>query len=147
MPDICAAIGLAQIRKYENFLIKERERVAKGYQAFFSKSKLFELPPLEDESRKSCYHLFALRIKNCKEEQRDLIIDEITKKGVAVNVHFMPMPMLTLFKDLGYRTKDYPVAFDNYAREISLPIYPQLSNEQVEYICDVVFESVKMIIK
>ena len=138
MPDVCAAIGLAQIRKYDSLLIKERERDARAYHAFFSKYIQFELPPLEDENRKSCFHLYALRLNNCTEDQRDLIIEEITQKGVAVNVHFIPMPMLTVFKNLGYKIEDYPVAYDNYSREISLPIYPQLTNEQVEYICEVV---------
>jgi dTDP-4-amino-4,6-dideoxygalactose transaminase len=146
MPDVCAAIGLAQIRKYDSLLIKERERVARAYHTFFSKYKQFELPPLEDENRKSCFHLYALRLNNCKEEQRDLIIEEITQKSVAVNVHFIPMPMLTVFKNLGYKIEDYPVAYDNYSREISLPIYPQLTNDQVEYICEVVLASYKKVV-
>jgi dTDP-4-amino-4,6-dideoxygalactose transaminase len=141
LPDLCAAVGLAQIRKYDGFLIKERERVARAYHTFFSKYKQFELPPLEDDVRKSCFHLYALRINSCKEEQRDLIIEEITQKGVAVNVHFIPMPMLTLFKNLGYKIEDYPVAYANYSREISLPIYPQLTNEQIDYICEAVLAS------
>ena len=146
MPDVCAAIGLAQIRKYDSLLIKERERVARAYHAFFSKHAQFELPPLENENRKSCFHLYALRLKNCTEEQRDLIIEEITQKGVAVNVHFIPMPMLTVFKNLGYKIEDYPVAYDNYSREISLPIYPQLTNDHVEYICEVVLASYKKVV-
>lgn len=141
MPDVCAAIGLAQIRKYDSLLIKERERVARAYHGFFSRFKYFELPPLEDENRKSCFHLYALRLNNCTEYQRDLILEEISKKGVAVNVHFIPMPMLTVFKNLGYKIGDYPVAYHNYSREISLPIYPQLTNEQLEYICEVVLSS------
>ena len=99
------------------------------------------MPPLEDENRKSCFHLYALRLKSCKEEQRDLIIEEITQKGVAVNVHFIPMPMLTVFKNLGYKMENYPVAYDNFSREISLPIYPQLTNAQVDYICESVLIS------
>jgi dTDP-4-amino-4,6-dideoxygalactose transaminase len=141
MPDVCAAIGLAQIRKYESLLLKERERVARSYHTFFSKHELFELPPFGDANRKSCFHLYALRLKKCTEVQRDLIIEEITQKGVAVNVHFIPMPMLTLFKNLGYNIEDYPVSYDNYSREISLPIYPQLTNEQIDYICEVVLAS------
>jgi len=141
MPDVCAAIGLAQIRMYNSLLLVERERVARSYHSFFSKHQHFELPPLEDESRKSCFHLYALRLKNCTEVQRDSIIEEITQKGVAVNVHFIPMPMLTVFKNLGYKIEDYPVAYDNYSREISLPIYPQLKNEQIDYICEAVLAS------
>jgi dTDP-4-amino-4,6-dideoxygalactose transaminase len=146
MPDVCAAIGLAQIRKYDSLLLQERERVARSYHAFFSKYKQFELPPLEDENRKSCFHLYALRLKNCTEVQRDSIIEEITQKGVAVNVHFIPMPMLTVFKNLGYKIEDYPVAYDNYSREISLPIYPQLTNEQIDYICEAVLASYKKVV-
>jgi dTDP-4-amino-4,6-dideoxygalactose transaminase len=146
LPDVCAAIGLAQIRKYDSLLIKERERVARAYHAFFSKYKQFELPPLEDENRKSCFHLYALRLNNCTENQRDLIIEEITQKGVAVNVHFIPMPMLAVFKNLGYKIQDYPVAYDNYAREISLPIYPQLTDEQIAFICEAVLNAYNKII-
>ena len=146
MPDICAAIGLAQIRKYKDVLLVERERVARQYQEFFSKHLFFQLPLLEDDERKSCFHLYALRLYNCTEQQRDLIIEEITQRGVAVNVHFVPMPMLTLFKNLGYKIEDYPVAYDNYSREISLPIYPQLTNEQVEYICEAVLTSYRKVI-
>ena len=146
MPDVCAAIGLAQIRKYNSSLLVERERVARSYHSFFSKHEQFELPPLEDENRKSCFHLYALRLNSCKEEQRDLIIEEITQKGVAVNVHFIPMPMLTVFKNLGYKIENYPVAYGNYSREISLPIYPQLTNEQIDYICEAVLASYKKVV-
>ena len=146
MPDVCAAIGLAQIRKYDSVLIRERERVARSYHTFFSQHEQFELPPLEDENRKSCFHLYALRLKNCTEVQRDSIIDEITQNGVAVNVHFIPMPMLTVFKNLGYKIEDYPVAYDNYSREISLPIYPQLTNEQIDYICEAMLASYKKVV-
>lgn len=146
MPDVCAAIGLAQIRKYDSLLLQERERVARSYHAFFSKHEQFELPPLEDENRKSCFHLYALRLKNCTVVQRDSIIEEITQKGVAVNVHFIPMPMLTVFRNLGFKIEDYPVAYDNYSREISLPIYPQLTNEQIDYICEVVLASHKKVV-
>lgn len=146
LPDVCAAIGLAQIRKYDSELLRERERVARSYHTFFSKHEQFELPPLEDENRKSCFHLYALRLKKCTEVQRDSIIEEITKKGVAVNVHFIPMPMLTVFKNLGFKIEDYPVAYDNYAREISLPIYPQLTNEKIDYICEAVLASHKKVV-
>lgn len=146
LPDLCAAVGLAQIRKYESELLKERKRIALRYQDFFKIYSFFQLPPLEDENRQSCYHLYALRINDISEEQRDVIIEKIIETGVSVNVHFIPMPMLTLFKNLGYDIKDYPVAYDNYSREISLPIYPQLTNKQVDYICESVLNSYKQVI-
>ena len=70
--------------------------------------------------------------------QRDAMIDEIAKSEVAVNVHFIPMPMLTLFKNLGYKIEDYPQAYNNYKCEISLPIYPQLTDEQVKFVIETV---------
>lgn len=147
MPDICAAIGLAQIRKYNDVLLVERERVARRYHTFFSKYSFFQLPLLEESDRKSCFHLYALRINSITEIQRDAIIEEITLTGVSVNVHFIPMPMLTVFKDLGYKIEDFPIAYNNYSREISLPIYPQLTNEEVDYICNAILTSYKKVIQ
>lgn len=146
MPDLCAAVGLAQIRKYDNILLKERERVADAYSDFFSKHSCFELPPLENKTKKSSYHIYALRIKNITEVQRDKMIELITETGVSVNVHFIPMPMLTVFKNIGYDINNYPSAFDNYSREISLPIYPQLNSVQIDYICNAVLDAYNSVI-
>ena len=144
MPDINAAIGLSQLRKYDA-LLKERERVALKYQNFFSKYSFFETPILKDDNRKSSFHIYPLRINKCSEEKRDLLIELISKKNVSVNVHFIPMPMLTLFKNLGYKISKYPVSYDNFSREISLPIYPQLVDKQIEFVCKTVLESYKKI--
>lgn len=145
MADVNAAIGLAQIRKYDK-LLKERKRVFQLYNEAFSKYDWAILPPKEKDGRETSYHLYALRIKNITEEKRDAMIDEIAKQEVAVNVHFIPMPMLTFFKQQGYNIDDYPVAYDNFKMEISLPIYPQLSNDQVQYVIEAVvsaYEKVK----
>ena len=141
MPDVCAAIGLAQIKKYDHNLLLERKRVFDTYSHAFSQFSWTQLPPQDNDRIQSSYHLYALRLKNVTEAQRDAIIDEIAKCGVAVNVHFIPMPMLTLFKNLGYKIEDFPISFDNYSREISLPIYPQLNTEQVEYVIQSVIGS------
>lgn len=135
MPDVCAAIGLAQIRNYD-WILAERRRVFNLYTELLGKYNWVQLPPQDNDNQTSSYHLFALRIYNITEVQRDLMIDGISNQGIAVNVHFIPMPMLTFFKELGYKIEDYPVAFDNYSREISLPIYPQLSNVQIKFIVD-----------
>lgn len=135
MPDICAAIGLAQIKIYTEVIMPERRRVAKKYHEFFSKKSWAQVPVMEDEKRTSCYHLYALRINDITEQERDDMMVSIAEDEVSVNVHFIPMPLLTLFKNLGYRIEDYPVSYDNYSREISLPIYPQLTDEQIDYIC------------
>lgn len=134
MPDVCAAIGLAQMRKYKEDLMPARERVVQHYLDFFSKKLWVVLPPVEDEHRSTSFHLFQLRIKGLSEEQRDEMIQILARAGVSSNVHFIPIPMLTYFKELGYRIEDYPNAYNNYKNEISLPLYPQLTNEQCSYI-------------
>ena len=144
MPDVNAAIGLAQIREYEHIL-KERKRVFHLYDEAFRKYNWAILPPLSKQERETSYHLYALRIKDITEEQRDAIINKIAEKEVAVNVHFIPMPMLTFFKEMGYKIEDYPQAYANFKGEISLPIYPQLSNEQVQFVIDCVVEAVEEI--
>lgn len=138
LADVNAAIGLAQIRKYED-LLKERKRVFTRYNDTLKQYDWALTPPAITPGKESSYHVYALRIKDVTEQQRDEIIQEIAKSEVAVNVHFVPMPMLTLFREMGYDIKDYPQAYRNYAHEISLPIYPQLTDEQADFvICSVV---------
>ncbi len=137
MADVNAAIGLAQMREYKKLLTK-RKKIFQTYDKAFGNYKWAILPPSVKEGKESSYHLYALRIKNFTEEQRDAMIEEITKREIAVNVHFIPMPMLSFFKGLGYNIDDYPQAYKNYSCEISLPIYPQLTQEQVELIIDAV---------
>ena len=143
MPDICAAVVLAQLKKYNNELIPSRKHIALKYAEAFHDSNWAILPPLHDRHRETSYHLFPLRIKNITEAQRDQIIEDITASGVSVNVHFIPLPILTCFKNMGYRIGNYPVAYRLYANEISLPIYPQLSDEDVDIIIQTVKTAVQ----
>lgn len=146
LPDVLAAIGLAQIRKYDDVLLKERERVFDFYNQAFTARSWAQVPPYNVEGSTSSFHLYPLRIKNITESQRDTIIEKITEKGVSVNVHFQPLPLLTVFKQKGYKIEDYPVAYNNYISEISLPIYPQLNNIQCSYIVDSVLHAVNEVI-
>ncbi|MBS1735384.1 MAG: DegT/DnrJ/EryC1/StrS family aminotransferase [Bacteroidetes bacterium] len=143
MPDICAAIGLAQIRKYSSQILIRRKQIAQQYQAAFQNFKWFKSPHLLTEERESSYHLFPLRIDQCAEKQRDSIIQELFSKGISVNVHFIPLPMLTLFRDIGFDIKDFPNAYRHYQCEISLPIYPQLQNTEVSFIIQSVISAVE----
>ncbi len=140
LADVNAAIGLAQIRKYED-LLKERKRVFTRYNDALKQYDWALTPPAVTPGKESSYHVYALRIKDVTEQQRDEIIQEIAKLEVAVNVHFVPMPMLTLFREKGYDIKDYPQAYRNYAHEISLPIYPQLTDEQADFVIRTVVEA------
>lgn len=145
MADVNAAIGLAQIRQYDK-LLAERKRVFMAYDKAFCNCSWAVTPPACTADKESSYHIYALRIKDITEEQRDAVIQEISKHEVAVNVHFIPMPMLTLFHDLGYDIKDYPQAYQNFAHEISLPIYPQLDDEKVQFVIDTVVEAYNKIV-
>lgn len=140
MADVNAAIGLAQIRQYDN-LLQERQRIFHKYNDAFSKFDWAVLPPEKENGRRTSYHIYALRINNFTEEQRNAMIEEITNHDVSVNVHFIPMPMLTFFKDLGYDIINYPVAYNNYKSEISLPIFPQLTDEEVDYVIKTVVDA------
>jgi dTDP-4-amino-4,6-dideoxygalactose transaminase len=140
MPDICAAIGLVQLKKYENQLLPERKRVVDHYRKFFSNFDWAILPPYDNEEKNSSHHLFQLRIKDCDELQRNEIIAYAAKKEVSTNVHFIPLPMLTLFKKIN-TIDNYSGAYNCYKNEISLPVYPQLTEEQLETVCSTVKEA------
>lgn len=145
MPDIGAAIGLAQFRKYSSLILPERERVFSAYNELLSRYAWAELPPFQSEEKRSSCHVYALRIKDISEAQRDAMIEKIAATGVSVNVHFQPLPLLTVFRERGYRIGDHPVANDAYAREISLPVYPELDQEKIEYIVKAVVDAYKAV--
>jgi dTDP-4-amino-4,6-dideoxygalactose transaminase len=146
MADVNAAIGLAQIREYPE-LLKERKRVFTTYMKAFEHCSWAVVPPSVAGEKESSYHIYALRINDFTEEQRDRMIDEIAKSGVAVNVHFIPMPMLSFFKSLGYDIKDYPQAYENFKGEISLPVYPQLDDEKLDFIIKTVKAAYETVIR
>lgn len=147
MPDLNAAIALAQMRKYKSKMLPKRLEIAETYQAEFEKNDWAITPIIRDAERISCGHLYPLRIKNISEEQRDLIISKIADQGVSVNVHFIPLPMLTVFKELGFDILDFPIAFRMYSNEISLPIYPDMENETIKRVCSVVIDAVESVIE
>ena len=147
MPDICAAIGLAQIRKYASELLPERHRIFQQYNRAFGKQDWAILPPYDANDRLTSCHLYLLRIRDIGEEERDEMIRSISEAGVGVNVHYIPMPMLTLFKSLGYRMEDYPNTYRLYANEISLPIYNGLTEEKVAYVIETVVRAYESVVR
>ncbi|APM38402.1 DegT/DnrJ/EryC1/StrS family aminotransferase [Clostridium kluyveri] len=133
MADINAALGLVQLRRYSNML-QRRKNIFEIYSSILSQKEWAILPFKEDKNMETSYHLYPLRIKELKEEQRDEIIKTLAEKGIAVNVHFIPLPMFTLYKCLGYSIEDYPNAYEQYANEITLPLYSTLLPEDAEYV-------------
>ena len=142
MTDIQASLGLVALKYYDETLAK-RKFIVETYLDALKNKEWAELPVFQDNLRQSSYHLFMLRIKNIDENVRNKIIQEITETSVAVNVHFQPLPLLTAYKSRSYKIENYPVAFDNYSREISLPVYEDLSDEQIEYVIKNVIKSVE----
>ena len=143
MPDICAAIGLAQMRKYPSELLPDRKRMFELYQSAFTQDAWAILPRVRDAERDSSCHLYMLRIAGADEARRDAIMQYLTHAGVGVNVHYIPMPMLTLFKDRGYTMSDYPKTYELYSDEISLPLYNGLSDAHIAEVIETVRAAVE----
>lgn len=134
MTDVVAAIGLVQFERYPAMLERRKEIIGKYDEAF----KSLGCMPLEhytDESSSSG-HLYLLRIPNTDEERRNQLIVAMAEKGVATNVHYKPLPMMTAYKKLGFSIKDYPNAYHQYENEITLPLHTSLSDEDIIYIID-----------
>lgn len=146
MTDICAALGLVELERYDNDTLIKRKQIFDWYTAELSKHSWAQLPEYENDEKVSCYHLYPLRIKGIKEEQRDEIIRNIFDHDVSVNVHFIPVPMMSFYKKLGYDVHDYPVTYDNYSREISLPVFYDLSAEQANTVLNAVVNSVTSVL-
>ena len=146
MTDIMASIGLVELSRYEDNTLHYRKCIYDQYTDAFSRYGWAELPIYETEDRKSSYHVYCLRVKGITEQQRDEIIQRIFDRDVSVNVHFQPLPLLSAFKNKGYKIEDYPVAYDNYCREISLPVWYGLSEEMVKTVIDAVICSVEEVL-
>ncbi len=145
MPDILASIGLVEIDRYRDTL-KRRKEIFDSYNNLLSEFDWAELPVFEDDERISSYHLYLLRIKNVSYAQRNEIINTIFAKGVSVNVHYKPLPLLSIYKNKGYQIENYPIAKDAFDRVITLPVYFDLSNEDVAYVANTVAASVKQVL-
>lgn len=134
MTDIMAGIGLAQIARYPK-LVERRHQIISKYNEAFKDLPIMVLNH-KDENHRSSGHLYLTRIKGINEEQRNEIIIKMAERGIACNVHYKPLPMLTAYKKLGFDIANYPNAYDFYRNEITLPLYSKLTDEQVEYIIE-----------
>jgi dTDP-4-amino-4,6-dideoxygalactose transaminase len=164
MTDLSAAIGLVELERYDNDILLKRKHICETYSKAFEKYGWAQLPVLTSSTDlpnslpdqmnsgirageiSTCYHLYPLRIKGVSEAQRDTIIKEIFDCDVSVNVHFIPLPMMSFYKNLGYDIKNYPLTFDNYSREISLPVFYDLTDEMIDTVVNAVIKSVEKII-
>ena len=134
MTDIMAAIGLRQLDRYLDLLKRRNDIIAK-YDAVCDELGLLHLNHHTADGDSS-NHLYIMRVPNAEEKERNDYIIQLAEMGVSTNVHYKPLPMMTAYKTLGADIKDYPNAFDYYRNEITLPLHTNLSDEDVEYICE-----------
>ncbi len=144
MTDLQAAIGLVELERYQENL-NRREEIFELYDQGFAPFSWAITPLYKTESKTSSFHLYQLRINGITEEQRDEIMQGIFDQDVSVNVHFLPLPTLTAYKKRGYKMEDYPETWNKYHNEISLPVYFNLTNEQVQQVLNAVITSVNKV--
>ena len=135
MTDIMAGIGLRQLDRYPGLLKRRKEIIARYDETCdeLGISHLIHHIPDMDSSN----HLYLIRIPGITEEERNALIIKMAEQGVATNVHFKPLPMMTAYKALGWDIKDFPNAYDYYHNLISLPLHTRLSDEDVDWVCTV----------
>ena len=146
MTDLSAAIGLIELERYYNDTQLKRKQIFDWYNNAFSKDSRFQIPIHITDTKNGCSHLYPLRIKGITEVQRDAIMKEIFDCDVSVNVHFIPVPSTSFYKNLGYDIQNYPITYDNFSREISLPVFYDLSSEQTQTVINAVINSVNKIL-
>lgn len=133
MTDIMAAIGLVQLKRYPE-LLEKRYALVRRYNELLADCGVEYAPHLRENETSSC-HLYLTRLLGKTVEQRNAVIEALAEQGIATNVHYKPLPMLTAYKNLGFDIQDYPNAYAQYANEITLPLYSTLTEEDVEQVC------------
>lgn len=133
MTDIMAALGLGQLQRYPSLLKRRREIIAMYDEGL--KDCNVELLKHFSDDYSSNGHLYMVRLLGKNEAERNRIIKQMAQKGIATNVHFKPLPLLTAYKKMGFDIKDYPNAYAQYKNEITLPLHTLLRDEEVKYIC------------
>ena len=150
MTDIMAGIGLAQLKRYPE-LMHRRRQIIGAYNAALGMSAAeaaagcrygmvngVQVQVLDHygPDHSSSGHLYPVRISGMDVEERNAVIVKMAERGIACNVHYKPLPMMTAYKALGYDIKDFPNAYDQYRNEITLPLHTHLSDEDVQYVMD-----------
>lgn len=141
MTDIAAAMGLKQLARFDG-LVARRRRTAEIYDRILLPLGVERLEHCR-EDRQGNYHLYLTRVPGINSEQRSKIITKMAEKGVACNVHFKPLPMMTAYKNLGFDIADYPMAYAQYENEITLPMHTLISDEDAEYVAECFADTLK----
>ena len=140
MTDIMASIGLVQLKRYDALLARRREIIGMY-------DKALESLPVNvlnhfDTDHKSSGHLYLIRVQEKTREECNEIITKMAEHGVATNVHYKPLPLLSAYKNMGFDIKDYPNAYALFENAITLPLHTKLTDEEVKYVTDVLKECI-----
>ena len=141
MTDIMAALGLVQMERYEGLLKRRQEIVAKYDEAL--KNLPVAVLNHKDADHCSSHHLYLVRLLGKTRENANKVIEQMAERGIACNVHYKPLPMMTAYKALGFDIKDYPNAYHLFENEVTLPLHTKLTDEDVEYVISNFVEIVK----
>lgn len=134
MTDVHAGIGLAQLSRYDEIL-KRRKEIITRYDNAFRPLGVKTLNHYT-ENHQSSGHLYITRVPNITLEQRQEIIVKMAEAGIACNVHYKPLPMMTAYINLGFNIKDYPNSYEQFKNEITLPLHTCLTDEDIEYVIE-----------
>ena len=132
MTDVMAGIGLAQLKRYPEMLYRRRQ-IIERYNEGLRGCDVQVLDHFGDD-HSSSGHLYLVRLLGDDVEYRNAVIERMAERGIACNVHYKPLPMMTAYKNLGFDIVDYPNAYNQYHNEITLPLHTSLTNEDVEYV-------------
>ncbi len=132
MTDVMAAIGLVQFERYSSLLARRRDIITQYNEAL----KDYDVQVLNhySETHASSGHLYLVRLLGKDVAYRNEVINQMAERGIACNVHYKPLPMMTAYKALGFDIADYPNAYNQYQNEITLPLHTRLTDEDVAYI-------------
>jgi dTDP-4-amino-4,6-dideoxygalactose transaminase len=135
MTDLGAAIGRVQLKRYDTEILPYRKKIIDTYTREFRGDDRFIIPQFKTGGTESSYHLFPLRIRGFKEKMRAELIQTMAEKGIALNVHFIPVVMHPYYQKLGYTIKKFPNTYRMFENEVSLPVHAKLSTSDARFIC------------
>lgn len=137
MTDISASLGLVQLKRYRESLLNQRFEIFEKYLSKLKEYSNVILPSYKKGNTVSSCHLFMIRVHDIDSEKRNRIIEKLSLEGIPVNVHYKPLPLLTAYKNLGYRMSDYPNAYNMYTNQITLPLHTLLEDDDIDLIATV----------
>lgn len=145
MTDIMAALGLVQMKRYPSMLQRRKDIIQRYDNAF--KPIGIEVLNHYTNTHQSSGHLYITRVPNISTEERQEIIEKMAERGIATNVHYKPLPMMTAYRNMGFDISHYPNAYAHFANEITLPLHTRLTNEEIDYIIENYIDIVTTITK